>query len=139
MTTSRHGRTVSAEWRCRYGKLEAPGDAERDIDRRSLAPLEHAKTKRHDVPRLNRRQHPPLDRISVILAESLEAWEADALAALAQSPRSVKTSALERLLDLRLAEPAATNCAQTGYRVSLLGQSVLAILRQSRSRPVQRP
>lgn len=95
--------------------------------------------KRPDVPGLNHRQRPPLDRIAVILAESVEAWEADALAALAQSPQSAMTPTLGRLLDLRLAESAIGNDALAGYRVSLLGQSVLAILHQSRSRPVRRP
>lgn len=75
----------------------------------------------------------------MILAESLEAWEADALAALAQSPVSGKTPEIERLLELCLAEPAIANNAHAGHHVSLLGQSVLAILRQSGSRSVSRP
>lgn len=75
----------------------------------------------------------------MILAKSLEAWEADALVALARSHVAGKTPGIERLLELHLAEPAIANNAHTGHHVSLLGQSVLAILRQSGSRLVQQP
>lgn len=97
----------------------------------TLASLEGAKMKRHHLTRLTHGPRPPLDRISATLAGSLEEWEADALSALAQIPFSKGTPAIERLLELRLAEPALGSDTQSGYRVSLLGHSVLAILRQS--------
>ena len=72
-----------------------------------------------------------MDHIAKILAESLTDWEAAALVALAQAAISDRTPALERLLDLRLAEPIIGTESPMRLRVSLLGQSVLALIRQS--------
>ena len=72
-----------------------------------------------------------MDHIAKILAESLVDWEAAALVALAQDAIAERTPALERLLDLRLAEPVIGTEPPMRLRVSLLGQSVLALIRQS--------
>ncbi len=73
-----------------------------------------------------------MDRISDILADSLEVWESDALSALAQNSLAETSPALQRLLDLRLAEPVNGSDPRFGFRVSLLGQAVLAIIRSSK-------
>lgn len=72
-----------------------------------------------------------MDRISQILAESLVDWEVAALVALARDAISEHTPAVQRLVDLRLAEPLIGNGMPLRFRVTLLGQSVLALIRQS--------
>ena len=72
-----------------------------------------------------------MDHIAKILAESLADWEAAALVTLAHEAISDRTPALERLLDLRVAEPVIGTEPPMRVRVSLLGQSVLALIRQS--------
>ena len=73
-----------------------------------------------------------VDRISDILADSLEAWGSDALSALAQNSLGETSPSLERLPDFRLAEPVNGSDPRFGFRVSLLGQAVLAVIRSSK-------